>query len=306
VAVLLVAPYVAWVAIHLVDNEGAGITDVAQRFIDVLPLAVAAGVGMYVLVHRARNGGADGGLFALMLVALSLYMLYGVELLFVRDLFGNRMNTVFKVYYQVWIFLAVAGAYALHYWSSRHGFWKPSARLISKTVAGVAAVLVVVAVYYPVAAAFSKANGFSGDPTLDGLSIVARAGSSERAAIDWINDNTGPEDTIVEAVGGSYSSFGRISSATGRPTVLGWAGHEHQWRGTREPFDGRAEDIETIYTTANPAEASELLDKYDVDYVYVGKLERQEYGLASVAKFDGFATRVFESGQTVIFRIDGE
>ena len=306
VGVLLIAPFVAWVAIHLVDNKGAELTDVPRRLIDVLPLAIAAGAGMYALVHRAKNGAADGGLFALMLVALSLYMLYGVELLFVRDLFGNRMNTVFKTYYQVWIFLAVAGAYALHYWSSRHGFWRPSARLISKTAAGVAAVLVVVAVYYPVAAAFSKANGFSGDPTLDGLSFVSQTDSSEREAIEWLNENTGPEDTIAEAVGDSYSSFGRISSATGRPTVLGWAGHEHQWRGTREPFDGRAEDIETIYTTANPAEASELLDKYGVDYVYVGRRERQEYGLASVSKFDAFATRVFESGQTVIFRIGGE
>ena len=269
----------------------------------MLPLAIAAGAGMYALAHRARNVAADGGLFALMLVALSLYMLYGVELLFVRDLFGNRMNTLFKVYYQVWIFLAVAGAYALHYWSSRHGFWRPSARLISKSAAGVAAVLVVVAVYYPVAAAFSKANGFSADPTLDGLRFVSDADMSEREAINWLNENTGPEDTVVEAVGGSYSSFGRISSATGRPTVLGWAGHEHQWRGTREPFDGRAEDIETIYTTANPAEASELLDKYGVDYVYVGRRERQEYGITTVATFDGFATRVFESGQTVIFRI---
>ena len=66
---------------------------------------------------------------------------------------------------------------------------------------------------------------------------------------------------------------------------------------------GRAEDIETIYTTANPAEASELLDKYGVDYLYVGRRERQEYGITTVATFDGFATRVFESGQTVIFRI---
>ncbi|MCH7735186.1 MAG: hypothetical protein IH961_08225 [Chloroflexi bacterium] len=303
VGVLLVAPFIAWVAIHLVANDDAGIMDVPQRIVDVLPLAIAAGAGMYALAHRARNVAADGGLFALMLVALSLYMLYGVELLFVRDLFGNRMNTLFKVYYQVWIFLAVAGAYALHYWSSRHGFWRPSARLISKSAAGVAAVLVVVAVYYPVAAAFSKANGFSADPTLDGLRFVSDADMSEREAINWLNENTGPEDTVVEAVGGSYSSFGRISSATGRPTVLGWAGHEHQWRGTREPFDGRAEDIETIYTTANPAEASELLDKYGVDYVYVGRRERQEYGITTVATFDGFATRVFESGQTVIFRI---
>ena len=165
VGVLIVVPFVVWVVVHFVDNDGTSFTDIPQRFVNVLPLAIAAGGAMYALAHRARNGAADGGLFALMLVALSLYMLYGVELLFIRDLFGSRMNTVFKVYYQVWIFLAVAGAYALHYWSSRHGFWKPSARLVSKTAAGVAAVLVVVAVYYPVAAAFSKTNGFSSDPT---------------------------------------------------------------------------------------------------------------------------------------------
>ena len=41
------------------------------------------------------------------------------ELLFLKDTFNNRMNTIFKFYYEVWLLLAVAGAYAVAHISQR-------------------------------------------------------------------------------------------------------------------------------------------------------------------------------------------
>ena len=72
------------------------------------------------------------------------------------------------------------------------------------------------------------------------------------------------------------------------PTILGWAGHEHQWRGTREPLEGRAEDVRRIYSGRDPAEATRLLQKYGVRYVYVGRRERDSYGEAGLTDFGGF------------------
>jgi hypothetical protein len=43
---------------------------------------------------------APGALFALALIAMSL--LVAVRVLHHRDLFGSRINTIFKFYYQAW------------------------------------------------------------------------------------------------------------------------------------------------------------------------------------------------------------
>ena len=85
--------------------------------------------------------------------------------------------------------------------------------------------------------------------------------------------------------------------------MLGWEGHEFQWRGTRELFEGRAADVETLYKTDDLTKASALLDRYDIDYVYLGARERGEYGPANFDKFDQLGERVFEFDSTVIFKI---
>ena len=108
---------------------------------------------------------------------------------------------------------------------------------------------------------------------------------------------------MVEAVGEGYSEFGRISASTGVPTILGWPGHEHQWRGTKEPFQGREADVERIYRTEDVSEAQRLLDQYGVTFVYVGGRERRQYVPVAMDKFDELGTRMFEEGDIVIFRV---
>ena len=85
------------------------------------------------------------------------------------------------------------------------------------------------------------------------------------------------ESVIVEAVG-EWSESGLISRSTGVPTVFNWPGHEIQWRGSTDAFDGREQDVATIYQTLDEEEAGNLFAKYDVDYVYVGPRERSKYG----------------------------
>ena len=301
---LMLAPFLLWAPVHLASNDGASLWDVPERFLRILPVAGITSVAMYSLAHSARSARSPGvGVFVLALIALSFYLLYGVELIFISDFFGNRMNTIFKVYYQVWIFLAVAGAYALNYWAVRNPSWTPSVQTLSKSMAGVTAVLIVGALYYPAAAAYTKSDGFSGEPTLDGLRFIEKTTPAEREAIKRVNEDTATDATILEAVGGSYSEFGRISSATGRPTVLGWEGHEHQWRGDTKSFDGRADDVRAIYETSDIEEAERLLARYGVEYVYVGARERTEYSTGDFGKFDEIGERFFAEDGIVIYRL---
>ncbi|HEX9117284.1 MAG TPA: hypothetical protein VGA61_14550, partial [Anaerolineae bacterium] len=70
----------------------------------------------------------------------------------------------------------------------------------------------------------------------------------------------------------------------------GWDFHERQWRGNA--FDkltaGRVDAIDRIYRSARAEELPGLLQQWQVDYVYVGALERRKYGLtdAALARFD--------------------
>jgi len=103
-------------------------------------------------------------------------------------------------------------------------------------------------------------------------------------------------------VGEDYSAFGhaRISTFTGRATVLGWAGHEIQW--SHRP-DGRAEDVRRLYTTEDLAEARELIGRYGVEYVVFGPIERTTYGDAGLEKWDVLGEQVFDLDGTAVWRL---
>jgi uncharacterized membrane protein len=87
------------------------------------------------------------------------------------------------------------------------------------------------------------------------------------------------------------------------PTVLGWPGHEWQWRGSDHPEPGRREPIvEQIYTTADIGVVGFLLDQFDVAYIFVGDLEREQYGEAGLQKFSDALEVAFANDRVTIYR----
>lgn len=85
--------------------------------------------------------------------------------------------------------------------------------------------------------------------------------------------------------------------------MLGWAGHEVQWRGSDRLLRGRAEDIDRIYLSLDKAEVRPLLDKYGVDYVYVGSLERAKYPAPALGAFSGAMEVAFRNDGVTIYRM---
>jgi uncharacterized membrane protein len=82
--------------------------------------------------------------------------------------------------------------------------------------------------------------------------------------------------------------------------VLGWPGHEVQW--DHDPGN-RESHVRTLYTTASEETARSLIDRYSVDYVVVGPIERTTYGDAGTAKWDALGERVFDREGTVVWRL---
>jgi uncharacterized membrane protein len=61
---------------------------------------------------------------------------------------------------------------------------------------------------------------------------------------------------------------------TGAATVVGWD-HQEGYRG-EAAFDRRATAIDALYT-GPMANATAILDRYGVEYIYVGPTERENY-----------------------------
>ncbi|MBE9508789.1 MAG: hypothetical protein IMY86_12160, partial [Chloroflexi bacterium] len=232
---------------------------------------------------------------ALLLFATGALLVLSVEYIYLKDHFHVRMNTVFKLYFQAWVLWSIAGAYALAGFIRRGG-----TRVV---VSGIAVLLIVAGLIYPVLAIPKRADEQGGPATLDGAAYLVQVHPDDYAAIAWLNENVSGAPVILEIPGGAYDYEGRVSAHTGLPTLLGWSGHEGQWRGGYEEQGRRQPDIEALYTSVDADEVLTLLDKYGISYVYVGPLERSRYPGDGLAKFAGLMDTVYDVGSATIYRV---
>ena len=315
---LAFAPWLLWTLAYL-PSDGS-VEEVIARFIGILPLTALVAIGVYNALYLARRENEGGRLFATVLAVLGLGLIIGSEFLFIRDFFNNRGNTVFKLYYQAWILLAAASAFAVYYWLSTIRNRSGLRAAFSYVWAAAFVLLLIGSLYYPLAAAKTKPDTPYAGPTLDGLSFVQQNRPAEYDAIAWLKQNASPDAAIVEAVG-EWSDWGLVSRSTGLPTIVNWLGHQKQWRGGWEKFDAdkpdvsralrdkyfddRTAEVERIYTTLDPAEAQVILYKYGIDYVYIGQRERDKYGIEGIPKFDAIADAVFAdpNSEAIIYRV---
>jgi uncharacterized membrane protein len=269
--------------------------DLAGPAVPAALLLVALGA-----LFSRRIGAAERAFWLLVSGGLACVVL--PDVVYLRDAFDGgpfyRMNTVFKFGYHGWLLLGLAAAITLP-WA---GTWLP--RRAWPAWAGLTAVALLLGAVYPYAGTYARKDGFRRTPTLDGLGWLRVRAPGDVEAIAWIRAHTPGGAVVLEGVGDDYSAFGhaRISTFTGRPTVLGWAGHELQW--SHDPGT-RAADVKTLYTTTDRATAQRLIDRYGVRSVVVGPIERADYGDAGVAKWDQLGRRVFDRDGTIVWAING-
>ncbi len=257
-----------------------------------------AGGAAYLTLGSGPLGQPDRLVWLLTTVALGL--LAAGETVYLRDAFDGtpsfRFNTVFKTGYQAWFLLAIVAGIGV-FWSKE---WL--GRRLRIAWLAVLAVLVALALVYPFAGSYSRSNRFSSSPTLDGMAWLRRAAPGDAAAIAWLRRSVDGTPTLLETSGRDFDSDGRarVSTFTGIPAVIGWAGHEVQWG--HDP-GSRITDVQEIYRTTDVAAARKLLQRYDVRYIFVGDLERRDYPATALEKFGLLGKPVFRSGRTVIYEL---
>ena len=254
------------------------------------------------LLKSERNSSS----FVLLMIVLGALLILGPEFLYLRDNFGYRINTIFKFYYQAWIVLSLAAAYGIIVLLRPLDYGSQTAIDPPLRTRGVAfsilfALVLIVGLTYPVLSIINKTNSFQPATgyTLDDFDRVQRENPEEAAAIRWLR--SAPDGVVAEAVGGAYSSYARISVYTGLPTVLGWGNHEGQWRD--QALQGtRAEDIQTLYSVNDWTITQDIINRYNIRYIYVGNLERSTYQV-NEEKFNRFLKPVFQQGSVTIYEI---
>ncbi len=280
------------------------------------PVLILGGIPLVLLLVQLTSTREHGlreisaGLFA-----VGFALVIGAEFFYIQDTFGNRMNTVFKVYYQAWTLFAIAAAgTGVVIWREFAGsFWRKPAFAVASAVALAAGLA------YPLIAYNQWTNHYSDWRTLDGLAYIADAHPDELAAIAWVADNVGEDDIVLEAAGCAYGNSyqqdmrnNRVSAFTGVPTVIGWGNHEHQWRNGQpldEQISVRQSDVRAMFEDPN----SDLFGSYGVTYLYVGTLEREgdadcsllreRYAGVSDPGYPGSSWELaFQSGEVAVYR----
>jgi YYY domain-containing protein len=267
-----------------------------------------------------QGGGGKEYLFAVFLVLLASLLVLAPEFVYLRDQFGDRMNTIFKFYYQAWLLWSLAAAFGVATLLMRlRGTWNWVNRI------GLTLVLLM-ALVYPVLGLLTKTEDFRipafinrltvaralgetqpqgtafGVWTLDGSAIFQPVYPDDLAAAAWLQ--AAPQGIIVEATktDASYSDYGHISIFSGLPTVLGWPMHEAQWRGSYAPQGSRLNDVRQLYESSSWDTTTAILQQYHIRYVFIGTLEHQTYHI-NEQKFQLHLTPVFQQGQVVIYEV---
>ena len=284
----------AWVAVTLLV---ARLFDTAA--LAIIALSLLAGIGVLLWWRDYR----DPLPLVLGVVGLAAFLVFASEIFYVKDFYGPpnmRMNTVFKLYFQIWTLLAPMMAFGIYY----ARIWlRQRQRPLSWLFRTVTILLVLSGFYYSALTAPIFASFQREPPTLDGTKFYARDHADEVAAIAWLQDNAPSDSVVVEASGQEYSLYSRVATFTGLQTVLGWRQHENLWRNDFALVLERENDLQQLYVTAPREGAAALLRKYDADYIFIGDWERQLYGQDVDHLLNWFPV-VFQSGNVYVLKVN--
>ena len=239
-------------------------------------------------------------LFIVLLLSLGVLLILTPDFLYLRDNFGYRINTVFKFYYQAWIFLSFVAAFGVAVILSE-------LRGVASVLYAIVTVIVIGAgLVYPVFSLPNKTDNFKADHpeqrTLNGEAYLATSMPDDYQAIQFMK-HLDP-GVVAEAVKDSYSEYARIATFTGLPSVLGWSNHEDQWR-DHALQGSRKEDLQTLFTTPDWATTQAIIDRYHIRYIVVGNLERSTYPV-NEEKFSRFLKPIFQQGSITVYEVPSQ
>jgi len=308
-------------ALGRVAMAGAAVMLLGGLLVPVPLLAVCGLPIVLILLLWERDSTLSPANVAFALFAVGFGLTLIPEFVFLLDAFSARFNTVFKLYYQAWLLMALGSAIALTV------LWAAVRRDRIARIAFplVAALLVLSTLSYPVIAGKQWLDWRSPDREwigMDGLAFLEDDPGfpGEYAGIAWLLANAREDDVMLAAGGCEWSNtVSRVASASGVPSLLGWpGGHEGVWHlgdpAITTQFRDRIGAITALGTEIDAA----AIERYGVTLIYLGPVELRGGGpdpspTCAPGPFPGASdpgypgpgwTQVFSEGDVRIFRQD--
>lgn len=124
----------------------------------------------------------------------------------------------------------------------------------------------------------------------------------EQEALTWIRRNTSPDAIVqMDPIARGRELWSYIPTFAHRRM---WAGKPLMWL-DMPPYEARSRDMHALYQTGNAAEACSRA-KGRIDYLYVGRVERQNMPPEAFRKFSQTGScfdLVFENPEVLVYRV---
>ncbi len=278
-------------------------------------------------------------IFCCGMTVVGLMMIIAPEIFYVRDIYTGgylRSNTMFKFCFAAFIILSITMIYSvirLLWFVKKDGRY--STGLFA--VAILFFIMLTVPAHYTMVSLKQRCGedlSPSRYKTIDGTDYIYSYTSYQmganyagnlvpyKACIDWFNSNVQGAHVICEAYGDSYTDNCIVSAYTGNPTVFGWLTHQWLWRYhgivdkendilVSDPeqdvwelyISPRHSDVDLLYYNESPDEVQAIIDKYKIEYIIMGDMERAKFGYDNSWVFQQLGEKVFEYDSVSVYKV---
>jgi YYY domain-containing protein len=247
-------------------------------------------------------------------LSIGIMLIFGI--LFLLEYFVirgdvGRMNTVFKISFQLWLWIAVLIVLILQV------FLENRKRLLLFLTLG----LLGLGLLFPLKAVPARFEDNQRQTlSLDGNAFLSElhvnyqdtdiALIHDRDLIRFMLQELDGFPVIAEWYSTEYAWNSRISVQTGFLSVVGWQNHlKQQYTFLHPEIEQRVDDIQTLYSTNQQAEIERIISRYGIDYIVVGGLERVYANSLTIALFESMAqvgelTVIYNQDASQLYRVE--
>ena len=215
--------------------------------------------------------------------------------------FMDRVNTIFKIFNNFYIWSAIISCICFRYFR----FYTRRIRFIPLTAIASCLLLILLGgTFYNLKALFAHRTFKNIGDSLLGGNFLYPLSIGDKEIVSWALRKVKGNPTLVERYSDSYDIKGsRISTYTGIPNYLGWDHHVYirgqKWNSILE----RKKDIDFIYHNKDPLKVYEFMLSKGLHFLVVGDFEKKYYPSIGLEKFnkyrDIFVPLVTKDGSTL-------
>lgn len=242
-------------------------------------------------------------LTGMILIVLSEFVFFK-DIYFIQNPTFYRANTVFKVWYEAWVLLAItSGVLARLAYDQLSKFYHLKGKIF-------ATVFIFIPIFVGSVGVVDGLKLLEDNMpnTLDGLAYINNPEAvQDYEIVGWARENISGQPIVLEATGQSYSTYNWFSAFTGLPTIIGWQSHEWGWRYEKDAWNKIAikmGQVETIYKTTDPIKLKGLAEDSKISYVLVSPNEKNLYGVQDEVMKKAFGNPIFKTNKSALYKTD--